>query len=149
MTEMIPVSCLEYRCCFILVICPLLQCSASCGQGYRQRLISCSEVHVENENYEYGHQSLSNCPGMPPESYMPCHLDPCPLPQEWRVGIWGPVREPMVLNFVQSFFSFFFRMGHAWLHLGFLKLILLPNYVFIHYLHIFIEKRDICLDEDN
>lgn len=91
MTEMIPASCLEYRCCFILVIYPLLQCSASCGQGYRQRLISCSEVHVENENYEYGHQSLSNCPGTPPESYMPCNLDPCPPPQEWRVGIWGPV----------------------------------------------------------
>uniref|UniRef100_A0AAX7V026 GON domain-containing protein n=1 Tax=Astatotilapia calliptera TaxID=8154 RepID=A0AAX7V026_ASTCA len=62
----------------------------SCGQGYRQRLISCSEVHVENDNYEYGHQSLSNCPGTPPESYMPCNLGPCPLLQEWRVGIWGP-----------------------------------------------------------
>lgn len=70
---------------------PPLQCSVSCGQGYRQRLISCSEVHGENENYEYGHQSLSNCPGTPPESYMPCHLDPCPSPQAWRVGIWGPV----------------------------------------------------------
>lgn len=75
------------------VIYAILQCSASCGQGYRQRLISCSEVHVENDNYEYGHQSLSNCPGTPPESYMPCNLGPCPLLQEWRVGIWGPVSE--------------------------------------------------------
>ena len=74
------------------------QCSASCGQGYRQRLISCSEVHVENDNYEYGHQSLSNCPGTPPESYMLCNLDPCPSPQEWRVGIWGPVSESVLLN---------------------------------------------------
>lgn len=72
-------------------ICPPLQCSASCGPGYRQRLVSCSEVHVENENYEYSHQSLSSCPGTPPESYMPCDLEPCPPPLEWRVGIWGPV----------------------------------------------------------
>lgn len=69
----------------------LHQCSVSCGQGYRQRLISCSEVHVENDNYEYGHQSLSNCPGTPPESYMPCNLGQCPPPQEWRAGIWGRV----------------------------------------------------------
>lgn len=73
------------------VIYPLLQCSASCGQGYRQRLISCSEVHVENDNYEYGHQSLSSCPGSPPESYMPCNLGPCLPLQEWRVGAWGLV----------------------------------------------------------
>lgn len=78
---------------FMPVIYAILQCSASCGQGYRQRLISCSEVHVENDNYEYGHQSLSNCPGTPPESYMPCNLGPCPLLQEWRVGIWGLVSE--------------------------------------------------------
>ncbi|XP_035517600.1 A disintegrin and metalloproteinase with thrombospondin motifs 9-like [Morone saxatilis] len=89
MTEITHVSCVEYCCYFMPVIYSFLQCSASCGQGYRQRLISCSEVHVENDNYEYGHQSLSNCPGTPPESYMPCNLDPCPPPQEWRVGIWG------------------------------------------------------------
>lgn len=94
MTEIIPASCLEYRCCFTLVVYPVLQCSASCGQGYHQRLISCSEVHMENENYGYGHQSLSNCPGTPPESHMPCNLAPCPPPHEWRVGIWGPVRDP-------------------------------------------------------
>uniref|UniRef100_A0A665U9L4 ADAM metallopeptidase with thrombospondin type 1 motif, 9 n=1 Tax=Echeneis naucrates TaxID=173247 RepID=A0A665U9L4_ECHNA len=77
------------RIAFMPVIYSLPQCSASCGQGYRQRLISCSEVHVEIDNYEYGHQSLSNCPGTPPESYMPCNLKPCPVPQEWRVGMWG------------------------------------------------------------
>uniref|UniRef100_A0AAQ4QA41 ADAM metallopeptidase with thrombospondin type 1 motif, 9 n=1 Tax=Gasterosteus aculeatus aculeatus TaxID=481459 RepID=A0AAQ4QA41_GASAC len=84
-------------CYFLPVISPLLQCSASCGQGYRQRPISCSEVPVENDNYEYGHQSLSNCQGTPPEIYMPCNLDPCPAPQEWKVGIWGPVSESIFL----------------------------------------------------
>ena len=106
MREIIPASCLAHCCCFILLIYPLLQCSASCGRGYRQRLISCSEVHVANENYEHGHQSLSNCPGTPPESYMPCNLDPCPSPQEWRVGIWGPVSECMLQNVIESFISF-------------------------------------------
>ncbi|KAM4588255.1 A disintegrin and metalloproteinase with thrombospondin motifs 9 isoform 1-T1 [Odontesthes bonariensis] len=83
-------SCNTHACELIWITGEWTECSASCGQGYRQRLVSCSEVHVENDNYEYGHQSLSNCPGTPPESYMPCNLDPCPSPQEWRVGIWGP-----------------------------------------------------------
>ncbi|XP_053298458.1 A disintegrin and metalloproteinase with thrombospondin motifs 9 [Pleuronectes platessa] len=82
-------SCNTQACELIWITGDWTECSASCGQGYRQRLISCSEVHVETDNYEYGHQSLSNCPGTPPESYMPCNLDPCLLPQEWRVGIWG------------------------------------------------------------
>lgn len=90
-------SCLEPTRHITLVTSAPLQCSGSCGQGYRRRLVSCSQVLVEGENYEYGHQSLSNCPGTPPESYMPCHLDPCPSPQAWwRVGIWGPVSEPFI-----------------------------------------------------
>lgn len=103
--------CFLWGIAFMPLIYSLLQCSASCGQGYRQRLISCSEVHVENDNYEYGHQSLSNCPGTPPESYMPCNLDPCPVPQEWRVGIWGPVSQSVFV--VQSFYQSFIKMGHV------------------------------------
>lgn len=61
---------------------------------------------MENDNYEYGHQSLSNCPGTPPESYMPCNLGPCPLLQEWTVGIWGAVSESALpINDVCSFIS--------------------------------------------
>ncbi|MED6234510.1 hypothetical protein ATANTOWER_032317, partial [Ataeniobius toweri] len=84
-------SCNTKACELIWITGEWTECSVSCGQGYRQRLVSCSEVHVENDNYKYGHQSLSNCPGTPPESYMPCSLGSCPLPQEWRAGIWGPV----------------------------------------------------------
>lgn len=83
-------SCNTRPCELIWITGEWTECSASCGRGYRQRLVSCSEVHVENDNYEYGHQSLSNCPGTPPESYAPCNLDPCPGPQEWRAGTWGP-----------------------------------------------------------
>ncbi|KAE8298082.1 A disintegrin and metalloproteinase with thrombospondin motifs 9 [Larimichthys crocea] len=82
-------SCNTQACELIWITGEWTECSASCGQGYRQRLISCSEVHAENDSYEYNHQSLSNCPGTPPESYMPCNLDPCPPSQEWRAGIWG------------------------------------------------------------
>uniref|UniRef100_A0A3B5RBG7 ADAM metallopeptidase with thrombospondin type 1 motif, 9 n=1 Tax=Xiphophorus maculatus TaxID=8083 RepID=A0A3B5RBG7_XIPMA len=83
-------SCNTQACELIWITGEWTECSVSCGQGYRQRLVSCSEVHVENDNYEYGHQSLSNCPGTPPEGYMPCNLGTCPPPQEWRAGVWGP-----------------------------------------------------------
>ncbi|KAM9813380.1 A disintegrin and metalloproteinase with thrombospondin motifs 9 [Neosynchiropus ocellatus] len=83
-------SCNTEACEFIWITGEWTECSSSCGPGYRQRLVSCSEVHVENENYEYGHQSLSNCPGTPPESFTPCNLEPCPSLLEWRVGTWGP-----------------------------------------------------------
>ncbi|XP_026161930.1 A disintegrin and metalloproteinase with thrombospondin motifs 9 [Mastacembelus armatus] len=83
-------SCNNHACEFIWITGEWTACSASCGQGYRQRLVSCSEVHVENDNYEYDHQSLSNCPGTPPESYKPCNLGPCLSQQDWRVGTWGP-----------------------------------------------------------
>uniref|UniRef100_A0A6Q2YCM6 ADAM metallopeptidase with thrombospondin type 1 motif, 9 n=1 Tax=Esox lucius TaxID=8010 RepID=A0A6Q2YCM6_ESOLU len=66
------------------------QCSASCGPGYHRRLVSCSEGHDGKDNYEYGHQSSSSCPGTSPASYKPCNKGPCPRNQEWRVGIWGP-----------------------------------------------------------
>ncbi|XP_071191355.1 A disintegrin and metalloproteinase with thrombospondin motifs 9-like [Salvelinus alpinus] len=83
-------SCNTHVCEFIWITGDWTECSASCGQGYHRRLVSCSEVHAGNDNYEYGHQSLSNCPGTPPESYMPCSQSPCPPTHEWRVGVWGP-----------------------------------------------------------
>ncbi|XP_030632604.1 A disintegrin and metalloproteinase with thrombospondin motifs 9 [Chanos chanos] len=82
--------CNTQPCEFIWITGEWTECSVTCGQGYQRRLVSCSEVHAGNDNYEYGHQSLSNCPGNPPESFMVCNLTPCPSSQIWRVGIWGP-----------------------------------------------------------
>uniref|UniRef100_A0A4W4GDV2 Peptidase M12B domain-containing protein n=1 Tax=Electrophorus electricus TaxID=8005 RepID=A0A4W4GDV2_ELEEL len=82
--------CNTQPCEFIWVTGEWTECSVTCGRGYRQRLVSCSEVHAGIENYEYGHQSSSGCPGTPPESYVPCILDLCPPTPTWRVGIWGP-----------------------------------------------------------
>lgn len=81
---------------------------------------------MENDNYEYGHQSLSNCPGTPPESYMPCNLGPCPPPQEWRVGIWGVVSESMVLM-LSSHLSVFCQDGQACLQSHYPKITMKPN----------------------
>ncbi|XP_033822134.1 A disintegrin and metalloproteinase with thrombospondin motifs 9-like [Periophthalmus magnuspinnatus] len=82
-------SCNTHACEYIWITGEWSECSVSCGQGYRHRLVSCSEVHVDNDNYEYSHQSLSSCPGTPPETYMPCDTGPCAQVQEWRVGSWG------------------------------------------------------------
>lgn len=67
------------------------QCSVTCGKGYKQRLVSCSEIYTGKENYEYGHQTATNCPGMQPPSVHPCYLRDCPISATWRVGNWGSV----------------------------------------------------------
>lgn len=67
------------------------QCSVTCGKGYKQRLVSCSEIYTGKENYEYGHQTAANCPGTQPPSVHPCYLRECPVSATWRVGNWGSV----------------------------------------------------------
>lgn len=67
------------------------QCSVTCGKGYKQRLVSCSEIYTGKENYEYGHQAATNCPGTQPPSVQPCYLRECPASATWRVGNWGSV----------------------------------------------------------
>lgn len=67
------------------------QCSVTCGKGYKQRLVSCSEIYTGKENYEYSYQTTINCPGMQPPSVQPCFLRECPVSATWRVGNWGSV----------------------------------------------------------
>lgn len=67
------------------------QCSVTCGKGYKQRLVSCSEIYTGKENYEYSYQSTINCPGTQPPGVQPCYLRGCPISATWRVGNWGSV----------------------------------------------------------
>lgn len=67
------------------------QCSVTCGKGYRQRLVSCSEVFAGQDSYEYTYHASASCPGAQPPSVQPCHLGDCPVSAAWRVGNWGSV----------------------------------------------------------
>jgi len=67
------------------------QCSVTCGKGYRQRLVSCSEIYTGKDHYEYGYQNTVNCPGTQPPNIQPCYRGECPVSASWRVGNWGSV----------------------------------------------------------
>lgn len=69
------------------------QCSVTCGKGYKQRLVSCSEIYTGKENYEYSYQTTVHCPGIQPPRVQPCYLPECPVSATWRVGNWGSVSQ--------------------------------------------------------
>ncbi|KAK9406034.1 A disintegrin and metalloproteinase with thrombospondin motifs 9 [Crotalus adamanteus] len=65
------------------------ECSVTCGKGYKQRLVSCSEIYTGKDHYEYGYQNTVHCPGTPPPNVQSCYLGECPVLASWRVGNWG------------------------------------------------------------
>ncbi|ETE70213.1 A disintegrin and metalloproteinase with thrombospondin motifs 9, partial [Ophiophagus hannah] len=69
------------------------ECSVTCGKGYKQRLVSCSEIYTGKDHYEYGYQNTVHCPGTPPPNVQSCYLGECPVLASWRVGNWGSVCE--------------------------------------------------------
>ncbi|KAF3688604.1 A disintegrin and metalloproteinase with thrombospondin motifs 20 [Channa argus] len=63
------------------------QCSATCGVGYQQRIVSCS---VMPSSHAAAQSSVSpHCREPLPPSTQPCQLRDCPHTTYWKVGPWS------------------------------------------------------------
>uniref|UniRef100_A0A6Q2XJ72 ADAM metallopeptidase with thrombospondin type 1 motif 20 n=1 Tax=Esox lucius TaxID=8010 RepID=A0A6Q2XJ72_ESOLU len=65
------------------------QCSASCGVGYQQRMVSCSVTPSSQNMHSYNGQSRPHCPEPHPSGTRQCFLRDCPQVAYWKMGPWS------------------------------------------------------------
>nr|XP_006004481.1 PREDICTED: A disintegrin and metalloproteinase with thrombospondin motifs 9 [Latimeria chalumnae] len=82
-------TCTVQSCDYIWITGEWSECSVTCGHGYQRRLISCSEVYSSKDQYEYGYQTTTYCPGIRPPDVRTCYLRECQVSASWRIGNWG------------------------------------------------------------
>ncbi|KAM4734787.1 A disintegrin and metalloproteinase with thrombospondin motifs 20 isoform 2-T2 [Anableps anableps] len=83
--------CREEPCHYMWMTGEWSQCSASCGVGYQQRIVSCSLMPSSLQSRHFHTQPSStgkNCPEPHPPATQPCLLRECPHTSYWKVGPW-------------------------------------------------------------
>ncbi|KAL0968043.1 hypothetical protein UPYG_G00261570 [Umbra pygmaea] len=81
--------CSRAPCHFTWVTMEWSQCSASCGVGYQQRVVSCSLMPSSQNLHLYDVQSRQHCPEPHPPGTRQCLLKDCPQVTYWKTGPWS------------------------------------------------------------
>ncbi|KAL4005532.1 hypothetical protein ACER0C_005245 [Sarotherodon galilaeus] len=83
--------CKEAPCHYMWITGEWSMCSASCGVGYQQRIVSCSLMPTSPAQGVYAQSSFAgtSCPEPRPPGTRPCLLTECPHMSYWKVGLWS------------------------------------------------------------
>uniref|UniRef100_A0A8C6Q4Y1 ADAM metallopeptidase with thrombospondin type 1 motif 20 n=1 Tax=Nothobranchius furzeri TaxID=105023 RepID=A0A8C6Q4Y1_NOTFU len=83
--------CEEAPCLYMWITAEWSQCSASCGVGFQQRIVSCSarpSSYSTQQFYPPSSFTSKSCPEPQPPATQPCLLRECSHTTYWKVGPW-------------------------------------------------------------